>query len=65
MRSHPRIIFPGNKNEDETSFAILSGDVNSEDEFQIDSSDEDPSELGMMKKVSSKISNAVQQPRIV
>ena len=53
------------KNEDETSFAILSGDVNSEDEFQIDSSDEDPSELEMMKKVSSKISNAVQQPRIV
>ena len=53
------------KNEDETSFAILSGDVNSEDEFQIDSSDEDPSELDMMKKVSSKISNAIQQPRIV
>ena len=33
------------KNEDETSFAILSGDVNSEDEFQIDSSDEDPSDI--------------------
>lgn len=40
----------------DSSFQVLSDDNNTDDEFQIDSSDEDPSSLDMMKKQSSRAS---------